>query len=374
VLASALGNHRLGDAIPAIARDVERRNCLREWDVDITRLYRESQRIVIRQVLALAIVGIREYFEFPGRGRAARYIAENLDCPHVSVQKIGPATEFLSFCSFMALSLFLLPRIDAQQITPAGKQEERGWKLVWSDEFNQPNGSALDASKWVVEVGGQGWGNRELEYYTSRPENLFIRDGALVIEARRENFAIPGGPIQHYTSARLKTAGRFSQQYGRFEARIKIPSGQGMWPAFWMLGDDIDEVAWPACGEIDIMENIGKEPSTIHGSLHGPGYIGDAGIQAPYTLPGKRRFADDFHVFAVEWEPEAIRFYVDDDLYVTRTRADLHPGWKWVFDHPFFLLLNLAVGGSWPGNPDATTVFPQYMLVDYVRVYQRLKP
>ncbi len=298
----------------------------------------------------------------------------NLVCPLLSMQQIGPVTGLLSFYSFMALLLLSLPRINAQQITPAGKQEERRWKLVWSDEFNQPNGSAVDASKWVMEVGGKGWGNRELEYYTSRPENLFIRDGALVIEARRENFATPREPTRQYTSARLKTAGKFSQQYGRFEARIKIPSGQGMWPAFWMLGDNIGEIAWPACGEIDIMENIGKEPSTIHGSIHGPGYIGDAGIQAPYTLPGKERFADDFHVFAVEWEPEAIRFYVDNDLYATRTRADLRRGWKWVFDHPFFLLLNLAVGGRWPGNPDAATVFPQYMLVDYVRVYQHAKP
>jgi beta-glucanase (GH16 family) len=290
------------------------------------------------------------------------------------MQKIGPVTGSLSLYALTALLPLLLAPINAQRIAPPDKDEERAWKLVWSDEFNQPNGSAVDESKWVVEVGGKGWGNRELEYYTSRPENLFIRDGKLVIEARRENFAIPGGPTRQYTSARLKTAGRFSQQYGRFEARIKIPSGQGMWPAFWMLGENIGEVAWPACGEIDIMENIGKEPSTIHGSIHGPGYIGNAGLQVPYTLPGKHRFADDFHVFAVEWEPNAIRFYVDDDLYVTRTRADLRREWTWVFDHPFFLVLNLAVGGQWPGNPGATTVFPQDMLVDYVRVYQRVKP
>jgi beta-glucanase (GH16 family) len=245
------------------------------------------------------------------------------------------------------------------------------WRLTWSDEFNGPNGSGVDSSKWVVEVGGKGWGNQELEYYTSRRENAHIQDGNLVIEARRENYTGADGVSRNYTSARLKTAGKFSQAYGRFEARIKLPVGQGMWAAFWMLGDDTEKARWPAGGEIDIMENIGKEPSIVHGSIHGPGFTGSGGIEAPYTLPAARRFANDFHVFAVEWEPSVIRFYVDDDLYVTRSRSDLRPGWKWVFDHPFFLLLNVAVGGDWPGNPDAATVFPQTMLVDYVRVYQR---
>lgn len=249
--------------------------------------------------------------------------------------------------------------------------KDKKWRLTWNDEFNGSNGSGVDPSKWVVEVGGKDWGNEELEYYTSRRENAYIQDGNLVIKARRENYAGTDRVSRNYTSARLKTAGRFSQAYGRFEARIKVPAGQGMWPAFWMLGDDIDKAGWPACGEIDIMENIGKEPSTIHGSIHGPGYTGEVGIEAPYVLPEKRRFADDFHIFAVEWEPNAIRFYVDDDLYVTRSRSDLRPDWMWVFDHPFFLILNLAVGGDWPGNPDATTVLPQTMLVDYVRVYQR---
>lgn len=270
----------------------------------------------------------------------------------------------------LVASFFLSPAVGGEQ-PASGEVNDRGWKLVWSDEFNGANGSALDASKWVPEVGADVWGNEELEYYTDRAQNLFIQDGALVIRAMKENFVGDKGVAKNYTSARLKTAGKFSQAYGRFEARIKIPAGQGMWPAFWMLGEDIDKVGWPACGEIDIMENIGKEPSTIHGSIHGPGYVGSVGIEAPYKLPGKQRFADDFHLFAVEWEPNAIRFYVDEDLYVTRTRADLHPGWKWVFDHPFFLILNLAVGGDWPGNPDGTTVFPQEMLVDYVRVYQR---
>jgi beta-glucanase (GH16 family) len=256
------------------------------------------------------------------------------------------------------------------QTTPVPAQST-GWKLVWSDEFNGPNGSAVDGSKWVVETGGEGWGNEELEYYTDRAANVSIQDGNLVIKAAAEKYTGPDGVTRNYTSARLKTLGKFSRTYGRFEARIKVPHGQGMWPAFWMLGDDIDKVGWPACGEIDIMENIGKEPTVIHGSIHGPGYVGSTGIEAPYTLPGKQRFADDFHVFAIEWDPNSVSFLVDQDLYVRRTRADLKPGWKWVFDKPFFLILNLAVGGDCPGNPDSSTVFPQSMLVDYVRVYQK---
>lgn len=254
---------------------------------------------------------------------------------------------------------------------PATPPASEGWKLVWSDEFNGPNGSSVDRTKWVIETGGQGWGNEELEYYTDRSANASIRDGNLAITALAEKYTGPDHVTRNYTSARLKTFGKFSQTYGRFEARIKLPYGQGMWPAFWMLGDDIDKVGWPACGEIDIMENIGKEPAINHGSIHGPGYVGNTGIEAPYTLPGKQRFSDDFHVFAIEWDAESVSFYVDKNLFVRRTRADLKPDWKWVFDKPFFVILNLAVGGDWPGNPDSTTVFPQTMLVDYVRVYQR---
>jgi beta-glucanase (GH16 family) len=138
-----------------------------------------------------------------------------------------------------------------------------------------------------------------------------------------------------------------------------------------MMGDNIEKAGWPDGGEIDIMENIGKEPSLVHGTIHGPGYSGAGGIGAPYALAADKKFADDFHVFAVEWEPNVIRFYVDDHLYATRTPSDLPKGTKWVYDHPFFVLLNVAVGGQWPGNPDHTTVFPQEMLVDYVRVYRR---
>jgi beta-glucanase (GH16 family) len=256
----------------------------------------------------------------------------------------------------------------AQVAAPQPAHSE--WTLVWSDEFNQPNGSPVDASKWISETGGNGWGNDELEYYTARPQNAYQQDGNLVIKVQQEKFTGTDGVTRNYTSARLKTLGKFSQAYGRFEARIKIPRGQGIWPAFWMLGDDIEKPGWPGCGEIDIMENIGKEPSLVHGTIHGPGYSGGSGITAPYALAKSQSFTDDFHVFAIEWEPNVIRFYVDDHLYATRTPADLPKGTKWVYDHPFFPLLNVAVGGPWPGSPDATTVFPQVMLVDYVRVYR----
>jgi len=217
-----------------------------------------------------------------------------------------------------------------------------------------------------METGGNGWGNNELEYYTNRTDNAHTENGMLAIIAKQETYQNRG-----YTSARLKTQGLFTQKYGKFEARIKLPQGQGMWPAFWMLGDDIGTAGWPTCGEIDIMENIGKEPSTVHGTIHGPGYSGGNGIGLAYSLPNGQKFADDFHVFAVEWDPEAIRWYVDGVLCETRTTKDLPQGARWVFDHPFFIILNLAVGGNWPGSPDSTTVFPQKMLVDYVRVYQK---
>lgn len=247
------------------------------------------------------------------------------------------------------------------------------WTLAWSDEFDGPNGSAPDSRKWTPETGGKGWGNDELETYTNRTQNAYLQDGNLVIQTRKENFTGADGITREYTSARLKTQGLFSQKYGRFEARIKIPYGQGVWPAFWMLGDDIDSVGWPGCGEIDIMENIGRMPAVAHGTLHGPGYSGDRGLTGTYILPGTSngKFSDNFHIFAIEWEPEGVRFYVDGNLYETRTAADIPTGSRWVYDHPFFMLMNVAVGGKWPGNPDATTTFPQKMLVDYVRVYAR---
>jgi beta-glucanase (GH16 family) len=271
------------------------------------------------------------------------------------------------------LTIFFMPLLLLSCVTSSAQAPSQvldsDWQFVWSDEFNGPNGSPVDPSKWVSETGGNGWGNKELEYYTDSLQNTYQQDGNLVIKVLAEKYTGPDGVTKNYTSARLKTQTKFSQTYGRFEARIKIPRGQGIWPAFWMLGADFDQLRWPSCGEIDIMENIGKEPSVVHGTIHGPGYSG--GIGAAFRLPEHERFADDFHIYAVEWEPKVIRFYVDGHLYETRTPSDLPAGTKWVYDQPFFLLLNVAVGGTWPGDPDASSVYPQTMLVDYVRVYQR---
>jgi beta-glucanase (GH16 family) len=255
----------------------------------------------------------------------------------------------------------------------AGAGDPPVWTLTWSDEFGGPSGSPVDSAKWSFDIGGNGWGNNELETYTSRTANSHLEDGLLVIKALKETLTGPDNITRNYTSARLLTRNKFSQTYGRFEARIKLPYGQGIWPAFWMLGENINTAGWPTCGEIDIMENIGREPSIVHGTLHGPGYSAASGISGPYALPNGQKFSDNFHTFAVEWEPSVMRFYVDRVLYKTRTPADLPAGTSGVFDHPFFIILNVAVGGNWPGNPDATTVFPQQMLVDYVRVYQRVR-
>jgi beta-glucanase (GH16 family) len=261
-------------------------------------------------------------------------------------------------------------QVSPEQTDSPPPAQKAGWILTWNDEFKGANGSSPDPTKWVVETGGNGWGNDELEYYTARPQNVRQENGNLVIEAIKERFSGPDGVRRDYTSARLKTEGLFHQRYGRFEARIQIPVGQGVWPAFWLLGDDFSTTPWPNCGEIDIMESVGSEPSSIRGSLHGPEYSESSPLSTVYQLP-RGRFSDQFHVFAVEWEPQVVRFYVDDRLYATKTPADLPPGARWVYDHPFFVILNLAVGGTWPGRPDESTILPQRMLTDYVRVYSR---
>jgi beta-glucanase (GH16 family) len=244
-----------------------------------------------------------------------------------------------------------------------------GWKLTWSDEFNGPDGSAVDPTKWKHDVGGTGWGNNELEYYTDGMQNAVVQGGNLVITATAQGasqYKCSYGTCK-YTSARLLTKGLFSQQYGRFEARAQMPTGKGLWPAIWALGDNIDTVSWPACGEIDFMETIGTDIQTNHGSLHMPSNYGPSGT---YKLPNGASYANAFHVFAFEWEPGTIRFYVDGMLYETQT-SKVPNGDTWEFEHPFFLLINVAVGGQWPGSPDGTTTFPQTLKVDYVRVYQK---
>ena len=265
----------------------------------------------------------------------------------------------------------ILVLITVAALGTSGQSSKQKWKLIWQDEFTARDGSPVDKSKWTAEVGGRGWGNHELEYYTDRIDNAFQSNGSLVIQALKEEFTGRDNVKRGYTSARLITKHTFSATYGRFEARIKLPRGQGIWPAFWLLGNDIDKVGWPRCGEIDIMELIGKQPSTVHGTIHGPGYSGAKGLSSSYSLTDGKQFAEAFHVFAMEWEPNTIRFYCDDVLYKTVTAEDLPPGTTWVYDHPFFILLNVAVGGDWPGDPDSTITFPQVMLVDYVRVFKK---
>ena len=233
---------------------------------------------------------------------------------------------------------------------------------IWSDEFNGSVNQSPDSTRWTFDF-GTNWGNNQLEWDTNRPENASLDgQGNLRITARRESYR-----GQDYTSARMITRGLFEPTYGRFEARIKMPTGQGIWPAFWLLGANINTVGWPQCGEIDAMEFLGHEPNAIYGAIHGPGYSGAQGVSKKYTLPAGQRFDTDFHVFAVEWTPTTVIWYVNGTQYHQVTRADLTG--PWVFDHPFYIILNVAVGGNWPRDPDASTVFPQTMLVDYVRVY-----
>jgi len=263
-------------------------------------------------------------------------------------------------CLLAALSLFSHGIEAKQPKTP------KGYTLVWSDEFNGKNGSPPDAAKWTYDIGGSGWGNRELEYYTNRAENARIERGKLVITARAESYSGPDGAKFNYTSARLKTQGLFAQAYGRFEARIKIPAGQGIWPAFWMLGNNLNSVGWPKCGEIDNMEHINNALVNV-GTIH---WADVNGNHVQYGNPSGNLDYSQYHIYAVEWDNAAIRWYVDGVKYneanilnnINNTGA---------FQNPFFLIYNMAVGGAYPGNPDASTVFPQQLLVDYVRVYHK---
>ena len=241
--------------------------------------------------------------------------------------------------------------------------------LVWSDEFDVDG--APNPSSWTYDLGDgtqqglpPGWGNNEFQIYTSNAENVRVENGMLVITALQN--------ANGYTSARIKTQGLFEQQYGRFEARIRLPQGKGLWPAFWLLGNNCDQNPWPGCGEIDIMENVGDEPTTVFGSVHGPNFSGGESISKKYELTDGR-FDTEFHVFGIEWSPNRINYYVDDVLYnsiTPDTVADETDGnGQWVFDNSMYMILNVAVGGNLPGFPNADTTFPQRMFVDYVRVY-----
>ena len=271
----------------------------------------------------------------------------------------------------LASAAVLPAQADAGQAAAgqAAPEPKAAAAVTFSDTFDGAAGSAVNSSKWQIET-GDNVNNHERQYYTSGANNAALDgQGHLVITARRENpnnYQCWYGRCE-YTSARLNTAGKFTTTYGRVEARLKVPRGQGMWPAFWMLGNDIGQVGWPNSGEIDIMENVGFEPSTVHGTLHGPGYSGSGGIGAGYSLPGGQAFADAFHTFAIDWSPDAVTWSVDGNVYQRRTPADLG-GRQWVFNKPFFLILNLAVGGYWPGDPNGSTSFPQQLVVDEVKV------
>lgn len=235
-------------------------------------------------------------------------------------------------------------------------------KLVMQDEFDV-NG-APNSALWGYDVGTgtDGWGNNELQYYTNRPENIKVEDGMLQITARRELYL-----GSQYTSARILSKGKFSQKHGRFEARIKMPWGQGLWPAFWLLGDNIDEVNWPQCGEIDIMEYRGQKPTVTNAAVHGPGYSGANAISKSYDFINQR-LDTDFHIYGIEWGKNYINFYVDDVLFKRITPNEVTG--EWVYEHAFYMILNLAVGGSYVGPPNSETTFPQTLYVDYVRIYE----
>ena len=252
------------------------------------------------------------------------------------------------------------------------------WVLTMSDEFDGAEDTPPNPEMWTYDVGGHGWGNGQLEYNTARVENVSLDgQGRLRIVAREESYM-----GNDYTSGRIKTQVfvcddddnkecGFEQKYGRFEARMKLPGGQGLWPAFWMLGADVDEVGWPECGEIDIMEFRGQDPELVHSALHGPGYSGTDPISGTFPLPDDQTFTDDFHIFTVEWDPGRITFSVDLEVYQPINSSDVSARGDWVFDLELFVLLNLAVGGGFVGPVGPDTVFPATVLVDYVRIFER---
>lgn len=235
-------------------------------------------------------------------------------------------------------------------------------KLVMSEEFNVEGPLNSEIWSFNIGTGSNGWGNNELQYYTNRPENIKIENGMLRITAIKEQYLGSG-----YTSARILSKGKFEKKFGRIEARIKMPLGQGIWPAFWMLGANSDTAIWPECGEIDIMEYLGNNPIRVFGTVHGPGYFGGGSISKNYTLTNSR-FDTEFHIFGIEWDKDYINFYVDDAMYY-QVKPENVPG-KWVFNESFYLILNIAVGGNLPGSPNLETSFPQSMLIDYIRVYE----
>ena len=247
--------------------------------------------------------------------------------------------------------------------------DSREWDLMWSDEFDAEAGTPINDEFWTCEVGGHGFGNNQLEFNNDRTENVsHDGNGNLVISAREEALDDAScwyGACSH-TSARCNTQDKVEFTYGRVEARIQVPTAQGIWPAFWMLGVEFPSVEWPLSGEIDILEHVG-EPNLVYNAIHGPGYSGGSNLGGVYRTD--EPVADDFHVYAIDWDENVIRWYVDGEL-VNLISSNAMNGNTWVYNQDFFMIMNLAVGGFWPGNPDETTEFPQNMVIDYVRVYQ----
>lgn len=251
------------------------------------------------------------------------------------------------------------------------------WVRVWSDEFDGPAGSRIDTTKWRYDVGDGckegicGWGNGERETYTDSVENVSLTgDGQLQVVARRAGRSIPCyyGPCW-YTSGKITTRGKMAAQPGRVEARIKLPTGQGLWAAFWMLGNGWPTSPWPQCGELDIMEAKGSQPSTTSSAIHGPGYSGATPFAHATSLTNGV-FAGEFHTFAIEWDARYVRFFVDDSAHYMVTRSEIERFGQSRLDQPYFLVLNLAVGGGFDGDPRSDAIFPATMLVDYVRVFR----
>jgi beta-glucanase (GH16 family) len=275
------------------------------------------------------------------------------------------------------ISVALLPMgcttIPEQSIGDDWQPPATNWQLVWNDEFDGAAGTEPNPENWISRVQGENF-NEELQFYTDDRANSYLDGtGNLVIKAQRQSYQ-----DHDFTSARLESKGLFAQQYGAFEARIRLPTGKGLWPAFWLLGDNYDQVGWPNCGEVDILELGGSEPDKVTSSLHSPGFCGGGGtpecgkgpFSRDFVLPDSQTFAQDFHVFRFEWLADGVRWLVDGQPYHARAKQTLDAyGMPWVYDHPFFIILNVAVGGLYDGNPNAQTVFPQTMQIDYVRVY-----
>ncbi len=288
---------------------------------------------------------------------------------HVSMERIGEEE-----------ALVTEEELLSREKTEADEDLVEDWQLVWADEFDGPT---INEDNWTIETGNgadrgiPGWGNNEMEYYTDSQDNVFIEDGNLIFQALEEEktFTVDGTEYTtDYTSGKMVTSDKISMKYGKIEARVKLPSGQGIWPAFWLLGEDIGTVGWPTCGEIDILEYIGSDVETIHGTVHGPVSSGP-GINGHVELDTD--LSEDYHIFSIEWDEDEVEFYIDDILYhiVNKDEVILEYGPdEWVYDHPYYIILNLAVGGNWPGAPDETTTFPKQLAFDYIRIYEDKNP